>query len=819
MDAVWVRLRSDFRSRWRAWLSLTLLLGVFGGIVLAAAAGARRTDTAYDRFLRSSQRADVSVVGGEPDANAELEQLPQVAAGETVARFFINPVDASGRMDLGTGQPVAAMHDLNAWHVERPKLLSGRLPRPDREDEALSSRVFAQRNHLTVGSTIAMRQFTTEADFDGLDPNHLEPWRGKPLSFTVVGIAVQPSDVVPTHETEFAQGLTLTPAFFRAHTGESVALSELIRLKPGTSMADFHGAMDEVATRHPELQEVFVEPQAPLHAEVKRAIQPQAVALAVFALLAAIATFLIIGQTISRQLAIESTDAPTLRALGMTARQLFTVAMLRVAILGVVGAVVAVLAAIASSPLMPIGPARLAEPLPGLAVNAGLLVLGSVAVVALILARACLPAWRAAAVAGQPLQGTAELTGAGETSRLADTAAHAGLPASASAGMRMALEPGHGRSAVPVRSTLVATVVAIASVAAAVTFSANLKRLVDTPRLWGRGWDLTIDGHVGPVVHEPGIARLDADPGVAAFAGGTVGVSSLVVEGREVPALGFDPQSSHAGKPSVFPTLLEGHQPSNDGEIVLGTKVLRRIHRSVGDDVDVKAGEASHRMHVVGRAVFPSIGGFLAEATGLGSGAAVMPSVVNQGAPDLAEEPYTFFAVRLQPGASAEKLGEEFVRPGGPCPSGCYLRPARPPEISNYKRILGTPLVLAGVLALLAVATLGHTLATSISRRRRDLAILKTLGFARRQVFATVAWQATTLAAIAAIVGLPLGVAAGRWGWTLLADQLGVGTAAVTPALQILLALPAAVLVANLIAALPARAAARIQPALALRTE
>jgi len=247
--------------------------------------------------------------------------------------------------------------------------------------------------------------------------------------------------------------------------------------------------------------------------------------------------------------------------------------------------------------------------------------------------------------------------------------------------------------------------------------------------------------------------------------------------------------------------------------------VLRRIHRSVGDEVDVRVGDTSRPMRVVGRAVFPSIGGFLAEPTGLGTGAAVMPSVLNQDNPEAAEEPYTFFAVRLRPGVSTEKLAGEVLRPGGACEFGCYVRPARPPEITNYRRILGTPLVLAGVLGLLAVATMGHTLVSSISRRRRDLAILKTLGFARGQVSATVAWQATTLAAIAAVVGLPLGVAAGRWGWSLLADQLGVDTAAVTPALSVLLALPAAVLIANLIAALPARMAANTRPALALRTE
>ena len=63
---------------------------------------------------------------------------------------------------------------------------------------------------------------------------------------------------------------------------------------------------------------------------------------------------------------------------------------------------------------------------------------------------------------------------------------------------------------------------------------------------------------------------------------------------------------------------------------------------------------------------------------------------------------------------------------------------------------------------------------TAIGRRRRDLAVLKTMGFVRRQVTITVAWQATAMVAIALLVGMPIGVALGRWAWTLLAGQLGV---------------------------------------------
>lgn len=119
----------------------------------------------------------------------------------------------------------------------------------------------------------------------------------------------------------------------------------------------------------------------------------------------------------------------------------------------------------------------------------------------------------------------------------------------------------------------------------------------------------------------------------------------------------------------------------------------------------------------------------------------------------------------------------------------------------------------------MAVATLAHTLTTSARRRRRDLAILKVLGFVRSQVSATVARQSTVIAAVAVVFGLPLGVAAGRWGWHLFADELGVPPQPATPVLALALLGVATLLLANLVAAVPARLAARTHAAAVLRAE
>jgi ABC-type antimicrobial peptide transport system permease subunit len=97
--------------------------------------------------------------------------------------------------------------------------------------------------------------------------------------------------------------------------------------------------------------------------------------------------------------------------------------------------------------------------------------------------------------------------------------------------------------------------------------------------------------------------------------------------------------------------------------------------------------------------------------------------------------------------------------------------------------------------------------------------VLKVLGFVRSQIRATVAWQSSTLALLAGLVGLPLGIAAGRTAWDVFAGRLGVPPRPVTPVVAVAVLLPVLLVLANVVAAVPGRVAARMRPAAALRTE
>jgi ABC-type lipoprotein release transport system permease subunit len=264
--------------------------------------------------------------------------------------------------------------------------------------------------------------------------------------------------------------------------------------------------------------------------------------------------------------------------------------------------------------------------------------------------------------------------------------------------------------------------------------------------------------------------------------------------------------------------MLTGRAPASIDEVALGTKALRALSKHVGDTVEVAGQEkgTSRTMKIVGQAVITPI--IVNGQLTLGDGALMQLDAFQRFFPrpeSDGEGVVNVFLVRLAPGvdrtAAKASLQKDFP--------GTVLTPYAPAEVENLRRIDTLPFVLAGLLGLLAAATIAHALVTSVRRRRYDLAILKTLGFVRTQVRATVAWQASTLSVIAAAIGLGIGIIGGRWLWIFYADRLGVPAEPTIPLVLLIVIVPAALLLANLIAAVPARAAARTQPAIVLRTE
>ena len=97
----------------------------------------------------------------------------------------------------------------------------------------------------------------------------------------------------------------------------------------------------------------------------------------------------------------------------------------------------------------------------------------------------------------------------------------------------MAFEPGHGRTAVPVRSALVGTTVAVAAVVAAMVFGASFLALVGTPHLYGQNWPQELDLQVGAVPGAMGEKVLAQVKGLTEYAGGNYGQVSVARPGQQ----------------------------------------------------------------------------------------------------------------------------------------------------------------------------------------------------------------------------------------------------------------------------------------------
>lgn len=811
MGAVFMRSRAELRAGLRAWIGVALLGGLAGGLVIASAAGARRTDTAYERMLAVSAPADVFVYN-YPDPGlavldpATVEALPQVAAAARGNLFYAL---------VGSGVAAFAPADSRFGSlIDRARIVQGRRADAGRADEVTVSFAGADEYGLALGTTIPL--IPEDAPDDAPDVRASKAGfrkeassHGVPLALQVVGIQVGPGDLPP-----IAVGSNLvvygTPALHAAlaqvDVGDSPVDTIAVRLDRPSDLPAFIAELERLAADRGYIQPLV---RSDTVASVERAIGPLTTALWLVAGLFAASSALILGQALARQIIISEDDGPTLRAIGMRPAQIWGASMIRAGVAGIAAAAIATIVAIALSPAMPLGIARIAEPDRGIDLDALALVVGAAAVMAAIVALTALPAWRAASRGSASRLGrSVEPAGAGSV------IARVGAPTSIVAGAQLAFARGRGRLSVPVRTTTIGIAVAVAALSAGLGIAASFDHMLDTPRVYGQNWDRLITNY-GDGDFTPGVRALTDDPDVEAAAYGDG--EEIEIEGIEIQAMALSPLRG-----DVLPPVVTGRRPVRADEIALGPRTLRAVDAAVGDTVSVTIAGTARPMRVVGRVVMPA-----PTAGEVGEQALLDYESIKPAFIDAAEEQgASIVLVRFIRGADVDHALERLKIALFPEEIRSFfdianvaIPPQAPADVVNFGRVENLPFVLGGALGILAAAVLAHMVWSSVARRRRDLAILKTLGFGRRQIRAAVGWQASLLVIVALLAGIPAGVAAGRWAWTALADRVGILPVprVSIPALAMLV--PAALLLANIVAALPGRSAARTQPALVLRTE
>jgi hypothetical protein len=839
LTVAWYRFGATFRRRWGGYLAVALLIGLLGGIAMGSIAAARRTQSSYPAFLASTNASNLTMstygVTSNSAANnylpgltRKIGRLPGVKLVQSWVGVAVLPLERNGAPNLNS--PINTVGSVNGLYFDEDRTtpVVGRMADPLRSDEFVTTAAGARALRVHVGQVVPMGVYgATQFGEPGFGTPRVAPNRR--LDMRLVGIVVFNNQVIQDDADRYPTNILFTPALTRTLlTSSAYGTWYAMRLAHGTATPALEGTLLHLL---PSGSDANFSLTSIAETKVERAVKPESIALGVFGAIAALAAVAIGALTISRILSADEDDLNVLRSLGASPATTMVDGLIGVLATIVAGSLLAVALAVSLSPLSPLGPIRAVYHPPGIAFDWTILGLGLLVLIGGLGAIALALAYRGAPHRLASMTSIEHPTGFG----LLQKATSSGVSAPGAVGLRFALQPGRGRTSVPARSVLVGATLAVALVTTTLTFSSGLHTLVSRPALYGWNWNYALTS--ANVVPPQALAALSRDPDVASWSG--YHNLSVQIDGQTVPAL---LGNNHA---SVAPPILSGHGIDANNQIVLGPSTLALLHKSVGDTVIGSFGTPNtaplyippFKMVVAGTATLPAIGGVsnFADHPSMGTGALLSDHVspaflkgAQEPDPTLDGPGLVFVRLRSTVSAAAGLVDMNHIAafsdkvfaadPNAIGDSVEVLGVQHPAEIVNYQSAGATPVILAAGLAVGAIVALALTLTASVRRRRRDLALLKTLGFTSRQLSATIAWQASVIALIATIIGVPIGIAAGRQLWTLFARNINAVPQPTVPDSLILVAVGTLILV-NIVAAVPARIAARTPAALALRSE
>jgi ABC-type lipoprotein release transport system permease subunit len=776
MRAVRFVVRTKLRALVVPTLLLTGVVGVVLAIVITLAAGAHRTETVPARVDAAAgggfDYLITQQVNGQRPLTDAIRALPGVESADSYTFVFGGLVPAGASTNLSDGVDAyvfAGNEEAFGAHV-----VSGRSADPSVDDEFVVTKSFVDQTGAKLGDRFDLYTLTQESAANGFNPQHAR----RTLTATLVGII----DGAPMIEDPSADVIFPRRLIDRPEVGIGLTLTE-VRVADGI---DDSTLREQVATL-PDSEQITVAPSPLVSADMQRAIRTQARGMWLLALVAGIAAIVTLTQVLIRQTRPSRAEREALTALGFSNGQVFMETMARAAPPIVAGGVLAAALAIPFSRVFPTGTVRHFEPSPGVLIQWGVLVSAMVVLIALLLA-----------LTGTVLALTRAQVGAVVPSPVVGAVASRSPVLPAAIGIRLGFTRARGERG-SLRAALAGVLFTVGGLVGAITFGASLDRLIDQPFRYGWNMDVNVGDSGGERLDERLASALEADPNVESLI--YYAEDYAKAGDTDVPMMGMKRVRGPAA-----PQLLSGRLPVSEDELAMGRVTARRVGVGVGDEVTLTGSAGSHSYHVVGLAVLTGLGsnegvgeGALLTLDGLEriSNAAVTSASVDfRSSPEEALAPYR------------ELLGSSIE-------DGPYV----PSPIVSLVRVQAVPYVLAGLLGVLVVLTITQTLLSSLRARRRDLAILRALGGAPRLLRRSVHWQATVVTLVPALIGVPVGLIAGRLVFKALADDIGAVDTADFPTWAVVAVVAAIVVLANVVAMWPARLAGRWSAAAALRAE
>ena len=775
---------ADIRRRPWSLLALAVLVALPIGFSLALVAGALRAGSSVDRYAESTALADVvAFIDGEPDA-ATLDRL---AADPRITRVDrSNPVVIVAE-PIQAGESAFALvgtADNPAGGFAAPMLLAGRYPSAD----AVAEIVVNERAADAYGFEVGMR-----APLSGLVS--FDSWEARQLGeATIVGIVRTPFDLVHDPSTEHL--VIAGPGFLDG------GWTELAR--PGTILFLHLGDRDDVTAVVSDLSTVVegdVRPVADLLSTAERAADLQRRGLLVAGGVVAAVGLLVMSQGIARHLAGRSADKEVLEAIGLTRgeRRVAAGSCLAPGLLaGMVGGLVL---AIGLSPLLPLGMPRRADPAVGFHADLLILVIGFGAALLMTGAATATAIWRwlrppPRQVSARPALAT----------RLATALRLRPVPMT---GSRLAIEDGHGKQRLPAVATLAALVATTSAVVGSLVVGTSLDGLVNGPERYGQPWDTFVASIHADELADVG-ARLAGDPRIVDVNladQGELNVTGADGNPTQVASTGLD---GVAGP--MWLAALDGRAPAGPTEIAIASRTMTQLGLHVGDTTTVGGACGEREMTVVGRVIVPVMFG----------GDPDHGSIVTRGAFHelcaaelIAEVDRSYGALlRFADPTTADAVLDDLF------PEGYFTEPGLvPSSVTAFEEIGQVPRLIAALVAVLGITAAGNALLLAVRRRGSEIAVLRALGLRPSDARRVVGWQAATMATVAALVGIPVGIVLGRIVWTGIARPANVVIHVDVDPIQ-LVAIPIVLLAVLLVLAIwPGCRAARLRPAEVLRSE
>lgn len=820
-------------------LALIVTIGLGGALIALGAA--ERTRSAFTRYL---DRADVGDVVINPSlmstASDELiRDLPGVQSATRDALFLATMDEGRPRtrseLDADpAGFQARGSRDGRYVAMDRPAFATGRFPSGPKE--ALVNSELADTRDVSIGDVIPVSFWSSRDGVVGGPESVLEPVGVEHL--TVVGIATLHDEVLPDGlyprgrlivSPDVAERYDCLPEPPSTDASLDEAVQRLLPALCSTSYpyyslkvaggdegvdialeafrdgaADLNATLPEALLSDGASYSLIATTTAEERERVERSVEPMVTTLLVLAGTTAAAALVVLGLAVTRALRRAEGDQLEWWRLGLTTRNRLGVLVVPHLVSAGIGIAGALALAWASSPLAPIGTVRSVDPFPARGLS------GEIALAAASFALLCVVGLTVLASRATRRAGPAPVRPHDRTAvrRMLRGSARPDVDE----GLRAAFGRDRGAGLVVAGGGLATGILIVA-----VVFSGSLAALVSTPASYGWPWDVAVMGGYGYGSQDlrAVTASLETRDDIESWT--ALAFATFTVDGAPVVSM------VALGPPAdVQLTPATGRLPTSEHEVALGTRTAAERNVGVGDQVDL-AGEGLEpvRATVTGLVVLPALGPYQADRAAPGTGLLVPASMVDE---EVLANEISFFGIDVAHDADVtavlDELRRDFVSWAIRGDTTFeYARPVRPAEIINAGSMRAVPLLVGGLLALAGAVALSFAVMTSVRARRRDLAALRALGFTGRQLRASVLVHAVATMLASLLIGIPIGVGAGRLAWRVFASQLGVVTGPSTPRSALVATIAGGVAIAVAAAVVPARAAARARSVTALRSE